>query len=130
MRLLVNEAIIDGLAVHRISRLIASDIITQPARDALIRKLYRRRGDQRNTDDWTARALHDGPDAPKLATLIVCRWCSSVHAAVAVVILRRFVPRAWSPVARALAFSSAAGLLGVWEHFVEPQEVEIVDEDA
>lgn len=128
----MSEPIIDALATHRLARLVASDTITQPVRDRLIMYWYARRGDRQARQglpiDWTGRALRDGPDAPKLATLITCRWCSSIWCAFAVVIARRLSPRAWAPVARLLAFSSVAGLLGVWEHFTEPQEVIEVDE--
>lgn len=127
------------LAVHRLARLVASDLITVDARDAFIRGEYARRGDldaieQRRAGvrpadyDWTARALEDGPDAPKLAQLVVCRWCTSMWLSAGVLVARRLVPSVWGPVSRLLAFSSVAGLLGVWEHFTEPQKVELEEE--
>lgn len=133
------DLIVDSLATHRLARLVASDLITVELRDAFIRGEYARRGDRQAMEerltsartgyDWTARTLHDGADAPKLATLITCRWCSGTWLAFGVVVARRFFPRAWSPLARLLAFSSVAGLLGVLEHFAEPQKIEVEDDD-
>lgn len=135
----MSDLLIDAAACHRLARLVAADTITADLRGAFIRGEYARRGDrlaieERRTSartgyDWTARALHDGEDAPKLATLVVCRWCASIHLALGVVLARRLVPRAWDPLARLLAFSSVAGLLGVWEHFAEPQKVEVESTD-
>lgn len=132
------ELLTDALAVHRLSRLVSSDLITAPAREATIRELYLARGDRDARSllpgldpdySWTERALEDGDDAPKLAQLIACRWCTSIWLALGVVILRRLIPRAWAPVAKLLACSSVAGLLGVLEHFAEPQKVELEESD-
>lgn len=131
----MSDLLLDALSVHRLSRLVASDLITVPLRDAFIRGEYARHGDrdaieERRTSartgyDWTQRALDDGPDAPKAAQLVVCRWCTSVWLAFGVVGARSIAPRAWAPLSRLLAFSSVAGLLGVAEHYAEPQQVEI-----
>lgn len=123
------DTVVDALSVHRLARLVASDLISAPTRDAIIRSRYAARGDHEARTlvptaevDWTRRALEDGPDAPKLAQLIVCKWCSSAWLAVGVVVARRLFPRAWPPVARALAFSSVAGLLGSAERHREPEQ--------
>ena len=59
---------------------------------------------------WTSVVAHHGDDAPKLATLVTCPWCASFYVAIAVVVARRIAPRAWTPIARALAGSHLAGL--------------------
>ena len=48
------------------------------------------------------------PEPPKLARLITCRWCAGVWIAAGVVGARSLAPRAWTPVARALALYDAA----------------------
>lgn len=40
-----------------------------------------------------------------------CPWCLSFWVAAIVVTARRFVPRLWDPVARALAFSAVSGVI-------------------
>lgn len=103
-----TDVALDVLAVHRLAHLVTTDVITKPARVAVIRMAY---GDWWNypaDEDWEEHvALDDDP--PKLATLVTCRWCSSVWAALAVVCLRR-VP-GWRLVRDALALSSASTLL-------------------
>lgn len=56
-------------------------------------------------DGWTATEGHP------LGILIGCPWCAGMWVAFGVVLARRVAPRAWSPVARALALSAVAGLL-------------------
>jgi hypothetical protein len=111
--------IVDALATARITRLIVGDMITAPARDAIIREVYAMRGDRDARDgtdlDWTARAHDDGLDAPKLAQWISCPWCASFAAACVVVAARRYAPRAWAPLGTALAFSQMAGLARAFE---------------
>lgn len=45
-----------------------------------------------------------------IGELLACTWCASVWVAFGVVAARRAFPRAWAPVATALALSSAAAL--------------------
>lgn len=80
--------LVDALAVHRLTRLVTDDDITEPLRTA-----------------WETKA------PPWLAPLATCRWCASIHIAIAAVTLRRLAPRAWDPLARALALSSTGTLL-------------------
>lgn len=105
----VTDLLVDALAVHRLTRLVVVDKITEPYRDRLIRALYARRGD-RYIDtpvDWTARAQDEGLDAPFLAQLVSCRACASIWCAALAVVARRTMPAVWSPLARLLALSSA-----------------------
>lgn len=101
------DLVLDVLAVHRLTRLITADKITEPARNVLIGLAY---GDFIADADtnWTERYELDD-DPPKLAYLIHCRWCASVWAAVAVLAMRR--TRAGRSARTVLALSSASTLL-------------------
>jgi hypothetical protein len=107
---------VDLLATHRLVRLATADVLTQGPRDRLVGWLYRRHGDTDGTpaSGWADYAEVD-PDAPKLATLVTCRWCAGVWVAFGVVAARKLAPRPWDYVARALAASSVAGLLAAAE---------------
>ena len=83
---------VDALASYRVTRLLVSDGIVDRQRDALVDRL-RRRGHR------------------KLVELSECPWCIGFWVACGVVAARRVVPRAWSPVAEAFAFSAVSGLL-------------------
>lgn len=108
--------ILDALAAHRLTRLVTADVITAPVRDRIIEWAYGRDGapsevlDDAEAYGWTEAALNDD-DPPKLATLVTCRWCTGAWVAAAVVAARYLAPRAWHPVATALAVSSAAALI-------------------
>jgi hypothetical protein len=83
---------IDALAVHRLTRLITQDHLTEEWRENLIARL-------------------DDSSYPKLALLPGCYWCTGMWVASGVVCARTLFPRVWSPVARALAFSTVAGVI-------------------
>jgi hypothetical protein len=83
---------LDALATFRISRLVTSDVLFDDQRARL--------------HLWLEAEGHD-----KLAWLIQCPWCVSPYVAAGVIVARQVAPRAWSPLARALAFSAVAGLL-------------------
>lgn len=107
----------DLLATHRLVRLVTADVVTQPLRDRLVGWTYRHDPGLRSdppVTGWADYAEAD-PDAPRLATLLTCRWCASVYVAAGVVALRALAPRPWGYVARALAASSAAALLAAVE---------------
>lgn len=82
------EFLEDALAAHRLTRLVIEDTVTDRARTAL---------------------KHEGP--PWVGTLLECPWCAGFWVSVAVATARVAAPKAWRPVARVLALSSAAGLL-------------------
>lgn len=108
----------DALAVYRLTRLATADVITQPIRDEVVCFAYvARDGDRATTErkrtdgrSWTEIAMDD-PDAPKLATLVTCRWCAGVWISLAAVLARRRAPRAWAALADVSALSAAAALL-------------------
>jgi len=114
-----SDLAIDLLATHRLTRLVTADVLTQSARDRLVGWSYRQRGWTEDDTDiepasgWADYAQVD-PTAPKLATLLTCRWCASVYLGAAVVAARRWLP-GWGYVATALAASSAAALLAAME---------------
>lgn len=84
---------VDALATHRITRLITTDSILNPVRQALY------------------------PHLPaKVKEGLACDWCVSVWVGAGVVLTRRFIPRAWDPLAQMLALSSVAGLVSNYEY--------------
>lgn len=110
----VLELVVDALAAYRLTRLASKDTITLPIRAAIIRAAYAARDGSHTsglTDaEWEQRVfLNDDP--PKIAELVTCRWCTGMWVAFGVLAARTVAPRAWSPVARALACASGAALL-------------------
>lgn len=77
--------LIDALVVFRLTRLLIADKISEAPRERLARV---------------------GPNAAYFTT---CPWCVSWWMGCLVVAARRLAPKAWSPVAEALAFSGMAG---------------------
>ena len=96
------DLVIDALATARITRLLTEDRVPfGPIRDRILR----------NADEDSG-----GLGSPsRLAELVTCPWCSSVHVAIFVGIVRWRFPRAWRPVATALAMSYVAGFLAEHE---------------
>lgn len=125
-----DDALVDALAAYRLTRLATADVITRPLRARLIALAYERReqqtfGDGRIRYDPLYRAHGQPPlteaeldglpenddDAPKLADFVKCRWCAGMWISGFVVVARRYAPRVWDPLARALALSAAAALI-------------------
>lgn len=84
-----SELAVDAAAVYRLVRLAQQDTILDGVREQLIVKYGERR--------WVE--------------LITCAWCLSIWVAGGVVIARAVSPRLWGMIARALAFSAAAGVI-------------------
>jgi len=105
------ELAIDSLAVYRLTRLATVD--TFPAAATTRERLSR----------WAHRS-----GRPAVDELIHCPWCIGFWIASGVVLVRATTPRAWSPLARALALSAAAGVIAhhlsdeVVQLKVEPEE--------
>lgn len=57
------------------------------------------------------RELVDRRATGAIVELYECPWCLSMYVALGAVALRRWAPRAWRPVALALAYSAACGLI-------------------
>jgi hypothetical protein len=105
---------IDVLATYRLTRLVTADVISEPARRAVLRQVGVE--PQSNDDDPTAQEIVESLDhPPRLATLVTCRWCAGVWIAAGVTVMRAAMPRVWQPVARGLALSSGAVLLSRFE---------------
>ncbi len=82
--------LVDALACFRLVRLLREDALLDAPRSAL-----------------TARSVFADE-------LLGCAWCTSVWAAVGVVVAHQVAPRAWEPLARALALSAVVGLYEDW----------------
>lgn len=85
------DVLVDIAAVYRVTRAVTRDSVplTRIPRDAVRRR-------------W--------PDSDA-ATLVTCDWCVSVWAGFAVTAARALTPRAWDPIARALAASAVTGIV-------------------
>jgi len=86
-----TEAVIDAIAVARLTRLVQEDDVWPMPE---VRSW------------WMAKA-----GGSRFADLIHCPWCLSTWVAVLVVVLRIKYPRAWPWIARVLVGSAAAGHL-------------------
>lgn len=86
-----ETAIVDTLAVCRLVRLVTKDTLLDTPRDLIEARLE--------------KAGHT-----KLVELVRCPWCCSPYVAFGVMGLRRYMPRLWHPIAKALAASHLAGL--------------------
>jgi hypothetical protein len=118
----LTDLALDAIAVHRLTRLATADEITQPARDWIIEGAYDRAHrrsyasmqqsagvvDLGLPGGWQELVEHD-ENAPKLATLVTCRWCASIWIGFGVLVVRR--RRWWRPVANVLGWSSVSTLL-------------------
>jgi hypothetical protein len=106
--------LVDALATYRLTRLATADVISEPVRMAVLRRVGAEPPDEQ--DDPTAQEVVEAmKDPPRLATLVTCRWCAGVWIAAAVTAARLVAPRAWQPVARGLALSASAVLLARFE---------------
>jgi hypothetical protein len=105
---------VDVLATYRLTRLATADVISEPARMAVLRKVGAE--PPPGEDDPTAQEIVESLEhPPRLATLVTCRWCAGVWIAGGVALLRRTAPGAWDPVARGLALAAGAVLLAGFE---------------
>lgn len=87
-----TDAVIDALAVCRLSRLIREDAILDGPRYAFVT--------HRHTRSWA-------PD------FVRCPWCVSMWCGLGVAFLRTVCPTLWAPMARALAGSYVSALATV-----------------
>lgn len=113
--------LVNVVAVHRLTRLVTKDILTQRPRDAVIRWAYLRAGhDPAILVDALqpmveADIVEDPRNVPRAAVLVVCRWCASAHVAALVAALTWAIPDVWWWPALALAASSGSTLLASME---------------
>lgn len=104
----------DALAAARLTRLVTTDTITAPLREAIIRRAYR--GSPQNNPGWEgphrwADLARVDEEAPWQATLMTCDWCAGMWVSFGVGIARRLAPGPWALVARALAIAQAAAIV-------------------
>lgn len=108
--------LVDALATFRLTRLVTTDSLTEPLRRRVVAAAYRRdgrvlaRGDSVRED----MAMTEGP-IPRLAELVTCAWCASIHTAAIVVALRSRAEGAWHPLSMVLALSATVGLAQWWD---------------
>jgi hypothetical protein len=108
------ELVVDGLATYRLTRLATADVISEPARQAVLRHVGAE--PPPGADDPTAQEVVEALDRPpRLATLVTCRWCAGIWIAGGVAAMRRLAPSAWDPAARGLALAATAVLLARFE---------------
>jgi hypothetical protein len=113
-----KELVLDLLATYRLTRLATADVISEPARQTIVNRLLgsAKKKPPVAAEDMTAQELIEAVDnPPKLATLVTCRWCAGMWIAGGVVLARAVAPKAWDPLAKALAFSAGAALLAGFE---------------
>lgn len=91
MRRTPTDLVLAGLSTYRLTRLVTTDAITAPVRDAV----------------WRTHP----PETSKLGYLLTCDWCTSIYAASALEISRTIAPRTTRAVETVLALSAVAGLL-------------------
>lgn len=113
----MTRLLVDALACYRLTRLVTADEIAEPLRARWIRLAYRIEegfpiDDRREPDvgeSWQDVVEQD-PQPPKLATFIVCRWCTGMWISLGVILVARRY-RWWPALADALACSAAAALV-------------------
>lgn len=104
------ELLVDALATYRLTRLATADVISEPVRMAVVRRVGVEAdpGEHETTAQEVVEAM---PDPPRLATLVTCRWCAGMWIAGGVALARRAAPGMWDPAARGLALAATAVLL-------------------
>lgn len=85
------DLLVDVFACHRVTKLVVEDVVTQPLRQ----KIFDKKAP--TEDSWTY--------------IFTCPWCASIWIGAGIVAARTVAPKAWDPVARLLALSSATGLI-------------------
>ena len=98
------DLIDDALATYRLTRLVTTDRVTRSLRDKLLER-------------WGVKTVPTIPFGTRavrtpFGELLTCDWCVSIYVGAAVIAARTLAPRAWRPIARALASSAVAGVIG------------------
>ena len=102
--------LVDGLATYRLTRLATTDVISEPMRMAVLRRVGAL-APSLEEGHTAQEVVEELEEPPRLATLVTCRWCAGMWIAMGVAAARMAAPRAWTPVARGLALSATAVLL-------------------
>lgn len=111
--------VVYSLAVARLTGLVTADVVTEPARDAFVRRLGRpvlvrhelAAADNADVIDWLRIDRHH--TRWTAAKLVTCAWCSSIYIGLAVAALAWWHgTNPWLAIpALGLAFSFVAGAL-------------------
>lgn len=99
------DLVVDTLAAVRLTRLVVHDTITEPLRAAIEARSV---AVEPNPDSPVGRLVDVQPWA-FLRDVTDCGWCTGVWMGAGVVAARTLAPRAWRPVATALAMAAVAG---------------------
>ena len=97
--------VLDLLAVHRLTRLITRDEITEPLRETIEKEI----GTAVDAKIITAAT------ADRLAYLIRCDWCASIWAAGFALAMKRYLPDTWANLRYVLAASTVTGFIASYE---------------
>jgi hypothetical protein len=113
---MIERVVLNGLAVHRLTRLITHDKITESARERALQIIYRISGRTLASPTPNVRSKGSPPksDPLTLATLLTCPWCMSIWVLGAVVVLERAAPETWGKIRDAAAAASIAGVVAEW----------------
>ena len=106
--------LVDVLAAYRLTRFVTADVLSEPARRAVVRR-SNPEGAADDPDLSAQEVVEQLKEPPRLATLVTCRWCAGVWVAAGVTVARVAMPRAWTPIAHGLALSAGAALLARYE---------------
>lgn len=105
-----STLVVDALAVARLTRLVTTDRITRPWRARAVAAAMAPAPLPDGWHDLGPDTITDDPDAPPLAYLLSCDWCSSTWIAALVLLARAVAPGVWDPIARILAASQVTGM--------------------
>jgi len=97
--------LLDLLAVHRLTRLITRDEITNPLRETTEKEIG---------TAVTAKIISQST-ADKLIYLMGCDWCASIWAASFALAMRRYMPDFWNNLKYVLAASTVTGFIASYE---------------
>src|SRR3954468_12881878 len=85
--------VVDVLATYRLTRLVTADVISEPARQAVLRRVGAEAPG--GAGPKSGQAIVESFDAPpRLATLVTCRWCAGMWIAAGVTVARMVAPKA------------------------------------
>lgn len=102
--------VVNGLAVFRLTRLVAFDQITAGARKRLLNRATRL-AFEHATNHGNVPTPHTSNVFGKAWELITCPWCLSIWVAAPVVAATRLAPTVWQYPAVGLALAAITGLL-------------------
>jgi hypothetical protein len=97
--------LLDLLAIHRLTRLVTRDHLTEPIRDRLHTEI----------SIAATSGLLSAATADRLRYLLGCDWCMSIWVGVVAVTLRAVMPTPWRTLSFILAASTVTGFIATYE---------------